>query len=1180
VRGPGRDGRRGLGAEVVLTRPIGVGALSALAALTALGAARAAKADDSRGKASRETPRAIAEPVRLTAGASSDLMGVLGADEKALYFVSDASGTLDVMVQTPVQSAPVTLSGGLGDAAWPQISPDGQHIAYISFENDSTGDVCVRAITGERKAGEAKCLTNADSAELMVLWWNDTSLAVLSRPGLHGDFRLLRMPIDGSAPSALVDRNMVGVAISPDRKWLAYIPVNKAAEDVGINFAQRAAIGVGLQRFGSDPEPALYVPKLPGVTGSVAFSPKGDWLEFTHFLNDTNRDGTIDGDDNAVLFRVPFRGGERSPLSLDDEPEQLTSARWDCHYPAPSKNLLIASCSHEGSLDVYSLPLDGAVPREWDDARLVAEAAVAPDLWTRLLLAARRLALAPSPAAKEPVLLDMIGLHLELGEYEAAIYHAENRLISDGARRKGHVIAELARHRRADLALIRGETSAQYIDSERARAQALRADLGQASATLAPLSLLVISEIEDDIGDKAAALATFERVELARLTEPFACALAARRAERLYRLRGDRERLLETYRVLSALPALDTAHRLEYAGRFVSELGRGRAWASRAAAFAAMQAKVDAGSELGLLLAVEKVLAGLDDTTQERVRAEIFDLYKKNKDVDRRRALVLSTLQAAAKVGNEYVQYQFVTSWASSLDRKHPERKYAEALYDHIVLDRAYGEGRQGRLGESRGYFYGATLATASLEAHIGFIEARLAEGGAKASENIDEVYAKHFAREPDSPVYAFVKAYRIARELPGELDADRHERAASRAIELLARVADELPKQPQVHQLWGFVLHQRARRNGSREAAVAANRQYLLALDLARDDERLTATLLHRLGLLQASLGNHGAALRYLQRRDELPHVRAEEELGLRVAIARSAWHSGDNTLAKRQMLAAAELVRKTPALALYEPLVVDRLGLALAAAGDATAARDRYAELAGLLARDPSASPINHVKAKVGLAASALVSGQAAKALSALDEAETVLDQNDVLEPKPEVVWRRSLIDNYHYSPVQYRALVAGLRAGADRALEDYPAALSATTLRVELLEKRLRETSADEDRLELAQAYHHLAKLQDTLGDATAAVRAVEKGLALSAQYDENTGGEVNEAGLALIRDYAELHLYRGVPLEALRRNLKSELSRVYSVICKYRNPRWAMQRYLFEAYLTKLTLNERP
>jgi hypothetical protein len=188
-------------------------------------------------------------------------------------------------------------------------------------------------------------------------------------------------------------------------------------------------------------------------------------------------------------------------------------------------------------------------------------------------------------------------------------------------------------------------------------------------------------------------------------------------------------------------------------------------------------------------------------------------------------------------------------------------------------------------------------------------------------------------------------------------------------------------------------------------------------------------------------------------------------------------------------------------------------------------------------------------------------------------------VLDGGGELEPEPDVVWRRSLINDYRYTPVQYRALVAGLRARAERALGDDRGALAATQARVELLENRLRASQADEDRLELAQAYHHLAKLHDTLGDSKAATAAVERGLELCRSYNENTGSEVNDAELALVRDYAELRLYRGVPAEAMRRDPSAELERLYAVICKYRSPRWALQRYLFKTYLTELALDER-
>lgn len=1163
-----------MGAQAVLSRAA-FSCACAVAMLLASSAARA-QADDAP-VAPASASRSLHEPIRLTVGATSELMGVLSPDESALYFVSNASGTSDVMVQKPVQSGALPVSAGLGDAIWPQLAPDGKHLAYISFERDATGDVCVRALESSGP-GEETCFARPDSAELQVLWWDDASLAVLSRQGLHGNFRLQRQPIAGGAPTELLARNMVGVALSPDRRWLAYIALDKTVDDVGVTFSQRTGVGIGLQRLaatGTLPAPVTYVVDLAGVTGSVAFSQRGDFLVFSQFLNDTNRDVTIDGDDNAVIFRVPVQTRDNAtPIPAGARPEQLTSARWDCFYSAPARARLIASCSHEGSLDVYALPLAGAVPPEWDDARLAGEIASARDPWTRLLLASRRLTLAASPELRDSIVMQMMMWHLELGEYESTIYAAEHYLTRPEAARWGDVMSALAQHRRSDLALIRGQTSQQYIDSEQTRANALRDSAGDAPR-IQQLKTLVVSEIEDDIGDKQAALRTFQTLDLAQAVD---AALVAQRAERLFRLRGERVPLLETYLALAGSEHLSVAERLEYADQFVNELSRGRSRAERAKAIPEYRAQTADGSELALMLDVEAALLKLDDETQEEVRKAIFALYTQNKQPERRRALVLATLRTAAKLGNEYVQYQFVNSWVSSVRRASAERKYAEQLYDAIVLDRAYGEGRQGQKAEARGYFYGSTVATDSLEAHIGFIEARIAEGGANVSGELDRIYRDRFGKDKDDPVYVFVRAYRAARALPELLDEDRHEQAVSQIVRDLARVADALPKQAQVHQLWGFALHQRARRSGSRQAAVDASRQYSLALDLARNDERLTATLLQRLGILQASFGNYGLALRYLKERAQYPQVRPQQELGLRIAVAQCAWHMDDAVLAREQLSGALQLVRTVPELAKYKPLVNDRLGFVLSSlpASEAAAARDQYQELIGHLQRSPESTPGNRLKARLGLASNALRSGDPKLALAVLREADAIVDNTAELDPKPAVVFRRSLIGDYAYTPLQYRALIAGLRAQAATALGQPAEALAASVQRQELLAKRLAESEADEDRLELAQAHLALAKLYYEAKQWTEASGAIERGLELSDVYNKNTGSETNDVELALIRAYAELRLYGGQPDLVLTRDLFAELRRVYSVLCKYRNPRLFEQRFLFGHYLTELSM----
>src|SRR5690606_8736349 len=103
---------------------------------------------------------------------------------------------------------------------------------------------------------------------------------------------------------------------------------------------------------------------LPGMTGQPAFSRDGEALYFVQFFSDTNHDGLLDASDHGVLFRVPF------PAQADDAPLQaaaalplqITDSGWNCQYPAPAAQKLIATCARRRKLDIYELPLDGEVP--------------------------------------------------------------------------------------------------------------------------------------------------------------------------------------------------------------------------------------------------------------------------------------------------------------------------------------------------------------------------------------------------------------------------------------------------------------------------------------------------------------------------------------------------------------------------------------------------------------------------------------------------------------------------------------------------------------------------------------------------------------------------------------------------------------------------------------------------
>jgi hypothetical protein len=159
--------------------------------------------------------------------------------------------------------------------------------------------------------------------------------------------------------------------------------------------------------------------------------------------------------------------------------EQLTSSRWNCHYPAPTPRRLLMTCSHGGSLDIYALPLDGVVPAAWDIERLRAELHVARDRWAQLLVASRLMVLLPEGPGRHGAQQEVVALHLDLREHESAMYYASRLATQAGAGTPmaawAQLMEALARHRREDLALARGQLSRAYVDSERARLTAARA---------------------------------------------------------------------------------------------------------------------------------------------------------------------------------------------------------------------------------------------------------------------------------------------------------------------------------------------------------------------------------------------------------------------------------------------------------------------------------------------------------------------------------------------------------------------------------------------------------------------------------------------------------------------------------------------------------------------------------
>ena len=973
------------------------------------------------------TPVGLAAPDRITAGPGNQYLGAEAPGGRELYFASDQQSTTQIYVQDLVSGIPQLAFDEVADATWPRPSPDGKLLLYISYREDAAGDLCVREIAGEpgaRRFGPRRCLTGPDTAELQAAWFPDSrSIALVTRGGLHGDFELRRIALDGARGEALAAGNASSPAISPDGRWLATVPVERGSPQIGPSFLGRTTGALSLSRMGNGDAPLALRFDLPGRSAMPAFSLDGKWLYFTQFLNDTNFDGSIDGNDHGVLFRAAFRDGQLGP------PEQLSSARWSCQYPVPSATRLVATCLVDGVLDVFALPPAGAVPPAWTAAAIAAPARppsgdpgasdpiadeldASRDRWERLLLLAHR-------GATPPVLREMVRLHLELGEYESARFYAVRLEASDPA--AGAALRELAEHRRAERALGHGGLSAPFVAESRARMTRL-------AAIAHPLAAVIKSEILDVLGEEDAARRALDKLDAG---DPLVAALYADRLLALYR---DDPRYFELYR-----PVAESA--LEHAEAFVRELVRGTGGAARAARIDGWAKRVDPYSDLAFLLELERALADLTPQNQEEVRAQVFTLYRKNKDLVRRRALITATVRRALALDAEELLYQFADSWVSYVPRERAERRHAERLYRDAVFERAYVESARGVIGDARGHFYGVTLQTESLEAHAGFIEMRIAEGKDPARD-----YPGTF-----SPVVVrFARAYLAARRLPELADPAVHARAASDATRELEAIAQVAPQRAEVHALWGFVAHQRFLRTGDRLAAVEANAHDLIALALARDNPRARAAILDGLGRIQSAVGNYGLARGWLEARAKLPFATPRAQLSHCLALARARFHTSDEVGAAFDSDRC--VTQATGELARYRPVALDRSGLYHLVAGQAEAAAARYAELWPLVASakapgDAAEAMRNRLTTRIGQASAALLLGKPRDALEHVAAAEALLA---AAAPAPRDGAYGRERPHEPLPAESYALLLLGLRARAEDAAGDPAAAARTVTTR----------------------------------------------------------------------------------------------------------------------------------
>ena len=620
---------------------------------------------------------------------------------------------------------------------------------------------------------------------------------------------------------------------------------------------------VRLDRPGAAPIPLAL--DLPGQTGQPVFALDGRSLYVVQFFTDSNADGVIDASDSGVLFRVPFAAErEDAPeLAAASSPDQLTSESWSCEYPAPAAASLIATCSRDHSLDVYQLPLDGQVPSNWDVPRLNEELGMVGRRADQLLLYRQRLLREARPKPRRLLMMRLSQLHLAFEDFDAAEFYARHMPSVEDPATAG--LAEPLRilidHRRAMKERDRGRMVDELSDAERQRMAAL----DPAAAPSPPSAVfqhVVRSELAEAAGDFTLARQELEAAQVTDTTPRAVLEAWFERADALYRELDDREALVEAGRRLSMNKAFHDDDQLDFARAAVRALYRGRPYDEADAAMAQALASAPAGSAYAFALELGRHVNALHDERPPRpVRDALIAFYHQQKDPLRRRALVQDAVERAAGLGADGVLEALATVYVDDAPPGTEERRRAERLFRRAMMGRAYRRlGRQ-RLDDARADFDLVTQRTGSLESAVESMSLRLRAG---VSPEVVEKEVTTTSAKMARPLAHFVKAYLMARQLP-KLDDRAHAQAVAAAVKELRASWQELKNQRAVHALYGAIQHEDFLRGHDPSAAERANRHYLIALDLVRNNVRYRAMILGALGLLHTQVGNFHIALGYL---------------------------------------------------------------------------------------------------------------------------------------------------------------------------------------------------------------------------------------------------------------------------------------------------------------------------
>ncbi len=1019
---------------------------------------------------------------KITVGPDDQFNGDILPGGRVLVFTEKSGLISGIRLQDLTTGETTALLPSNADADEAVAGPDGR-IAFTYFKFNARGDICyVRPpqppFHGKTaKDNEVRCLMRAESSvqRSHPFWVSANVLGYVERDFDGRSARIVSENLSSGERTVLAEGRVWSPFMRSGGRYLVYL--DWAGEQARAGSGRSRRIVVKDLESG---ESQIARFALPGFSAFPTVSPDEEYLYFSHFLNDTNEDQTIDGADNGVIFRLPlkkvFKAGELSKGVL---PEQLTSVETSCGFPRVAVDRLVITCAFEGSLDVYNAPVNGIVPEKWDEKRILNAIDTSRSYQDRILFLNALQYRFRGGVATGAYFERMLSEHILADDVSAALFY-----LNQGARDSDipfySLLEAYLKARELKNSQPPGELSREF----RAAIADLEKRVSKVKQGKGIRKELFLAHLKWSLGDVGAAKALLNRVDWRGAVRPLERYLHFGLARSLYagKRGADFQALQKAYRVLLTAPELDAQSRLYYAFYFLKDTHSVSPSPEERIKVIGEMWKTNPANEIVVLFQAEiaslRMTSASDENAKTKAFGELSKLFSETRDnYFVRRALytrVVVNFTEAAEV--KYLGV-VARNWLRFTVPGDTEFAYAREAFADNSLSQAYLHLDRGEWLLADNYFYESLSFTDDLESHYGFIRARLEQGRrADLLRDYEDLSRRKLVTDNLKFVEAVIDIFD---------DASGNDDRLDRAIGKLEAIVDGRDSAMRYLAL-GYAYMEKLFRTArgldfDSKYLQKAHRSLLLAYDLAWDNPRIRASALMNLGILHQRVQNHGQAVRFFSLRKTYGFISDDEKARFEFLYARSLAYAHQPDLAASELGSIAENSRATP----FE----ERRAFYLATAGEFKEAEAIYSRL---LSERRITGDVNLAKANLAYGYVLLKLGREAEARGRL---LTALKFSEKLRPLK--ASKERLVD---FEPLRIEIVGYGLLAQTGSP-EDR---LSALRARLDRLEKS-RNLVANwmEARI---QIHNQIAEIESVRGESARAAEEMREALRLTSEFGE--------------------------------------------------------------------------